>query len=281
MRTTDARLHPREDDCFEMTEGPSHPRTAPAKTDGDSQSERVKLKDGSEILIRPIGPADREMLLAGFHELSSESRYRRFFTPLARLDARWLTYLTSVDHHDHEALIAESVADHQPVGVARFVRLPEQPTAAEVAVTVVDEWQGRGAASALLVLLSGRARSEGITRFHATCLAENHAVLELFRVFSTERTETAKGNIVEIDLDLPTKLERGSPLHTALSHAAAGGLHLREQDPGTGSRGAGWSPSATDGSRAQRTHRAAAISPGVTGAPEPPPPPSSDHADPW
>ncbi len=191
-------------------------------------AERVELHDGSEVLIRPIEPADREMLLAGFEELSPESRYTRFFTPLATLDARWLSYLTSVDHHDHEALVAESAADHEPVGVARFIRLDDQPAAAEVAITVVDEWQRRGAASALLVLLAHRARREGVTRFHATCLAENHAVLELFRGFPTERTEKAEGNLVEIDLDLPAELEHEVVLHAALEQAA--GARLPDRD---------------------------------------------------
>jgi len=218
-----------------MSDGPASRHPAAADADGDSLSQRVELRDGSEVVIRPIEPSDAELLLAGFQELSPESRYKRFFTPLATLDARWLTYLTSVDHHDHEALVAESAGDGEPVGVARFVRLRDQPTAAEVAVTVVDEWQGRGAASALLVLLSRRARSEGITRFHATCLAENHAVIELFRAFSTERREKAEGNIVEIDLDLPAELEQGNALHAALGQAAAGRLRLLEgeSDPGS------------------------------------------------
>jgi RimJ/RimL family protein N-acetyltransferase len=198
---------------------------------GPDPREHVKLHDGSRILIRPIAPADRELLLAGFQELSPDSRYRRFFTPLTTLDPGWLTYLTTVDHHDHEALIAESGAGGEPVGVARYIRVTEQPTAAEVALAVVDRWQGKGVGSALLALLSRRAQSEGIRRFHATCLAENRAVLELFRAFSSERSEKASGNVVEIDMDLPAQLERGNPLHAALTHAAAGTLTSRHPTP--------------------------------------------------
>ena len=193
--------------------------------------ERVTLRDGTDVLIRPIEPADREMLLAGFEELSPDSRYRRFFSPLGTLDPAWLTYLTSVDHHDHEALIAESVPAGEPVGVARYIRVPEHPAAAEVAVTVVDSWQGKGAASALLALLSGRARAEGITRFHATCLSENRAVIELFRAFSKERSEKMEGSVVEIDMDLPAELADNNPLHAALTHAAAGALTFRHPTP--------------------------------------------------
>jgi len=197
----------------------------------DTLHELVELHDGSKVLIRPIEPRDRELLLAGFETLSPESRYRRFFTPLTTLDSRWLTYLTEVDHHDHEALVAESVATGQPVGVARYIRLSEQPTVAEIAVTVVDRWQGKGAGTALLAMLSRRARSEGIMRFHATCLAENRAMLELLRGFATERSQETAGDVVELDIDLPAEFERGNPLHAALTHAATGRLTFRHPRP--------------------------------------------------
>ena len=72
----------------------------------DSGRGTVTLPDGSRLLIRPIEPADRERVAAGFERLSPESRYRRFFSPLPELSGRQLDYLTRVDHHDHEALVA-------------------------------------------------------------------------------------------------------------------------------------------------------------------------------
>src|SRR3954471_23337993 len=67
---------------------------------------RVTLRDGSQIAIRPIEPADRDALAEGLRRLSPESRYRRFFASVTDLSARDLDYLTRVDHHDHEALVA-------------------------------------------------------------------------------------------------------------------------------------------------------------------------------
>jgi RimJ/RimL family protein N-acetyltransferase len=199
--------------------------------------EPVELREGSEILIRPIEPSDRQKLVAGFEALSPESRYRRFLTPTTTLDSKWLTYLTEVDHVDHEALIAESTATGEPVGVARYIRLSGQPAVAEVAVTVVDDWQGKGAASALLALLSARAKSAGISRFRATCLGENRVVLELLRELGSERSERAGGGVVEIDIDLPTEIERGNPLHAALKRAASGVLTFRHPRPVEGPAG--------------------------------------------
>jgi len=191
--------------------------------------ERVRLRDRSEIVIRPIDPRDREKFLAGFAALSPLSRYRRFLSPMARLDPRWVDYFTQVDHRDHEALIAETQTG-EPVGVARYIRLREDPTTAEVAVTVVDPWQGRGAGSALLERVARRAHEEGITTFRATCLAENRAMLDLLRALGPASQTTARG-VVEIEVDLPADSEPGSPLHTALRHAAAGALKFRHPMP--------------------------------------------------
>src|SRR3954467_11633827 len=142
------------------------PATAPAT-----------LRDGSTVVIRPVEPGDKDAITAGFDRLSPESRYRRFFSPLEHLSERDLAYLTEIDHHDHEALIARS-GTGEPVGVARYVRTGDRPKA-EVAVVVVDHWQGRGVATALLERLSDRAREEGVRIFTATILAENRDALGL------------------------------------------------------------------------------------------------------
>ena len=53
------------------------------------------------------------------------------------------------------------------MGIARYVRDRDDPQTAEIAVTVVDDWQGRGLGTELLTQLSGRARREGVLRFTA------------------------------------------------------------------------------------------------------------------
>src|SRR4051794_27172627 len=128
---------------------------------------QITLRDGSTLAVRPIEPSDREGVASGFEKLSDESRYKRFFSPTPRLSDAQLRSLTDVDHRDHEALVAVADDGDGP-GVARFVRLPDDPTAAEVAVAVRDDWQGRGVATGLLHALVERAREEGITRFTAT-----------------------------------------------------------------------------------------------------------------
>jgi len=53
------------------------------------------------------------------------------------------------------------------------------PQAAEIAVTIADDWQGRGLGAELLARLSDRARQEGICRFTALVAADNAAMAGL------------------------------------------------------------------------------------------------------
>ena len=101
-------------------------------------------------MLRPIAPEDRPLVGASFERLGKESRYRRFFTTKNELSATELDYLVDVDHHDHEAIVAIDPSSGEGLGVGRYVRSGEDPELAEVAVTVADDWQGRGLGRALL-----------------------------------------------------------------------------------------------------------------------------------
>jgi GNAT superfamily N-acetyltransferase len=172
------------------------------------EAERVRLRDGAELDIRPVRPDDKRLISAGIERLSPASRYRRFFRPLDRLSQRDLAYLTELDHHDHEALAAIDPATGDLVGVARYVRGAE-PRLAEVSVVVGDPWQRRGVATALLEDLVERARAAGITHFVALVMDENTDAIRLFehRVPAyTPPRRSASGHL-ELLIELP---ERGA-----------------------------------------------------------------------
>lgn len=188
----------------------------------------VDLHDGAQLLLRPIEPGDREALASGFDRLSDESRYRRFFSPLTRLSETDLRYLTDVDHADHEAIIGFDPESGEAVGVARYVR-SEDPLVAEVAVTVVDGWQGRGVATKILEELVRRARTNGVERFVALILSENDAAIELFQQLSTgdeAPRRSASGNL-ELLIELPDDDDvSGSNLGRALRSVARDGITI-------------------------------------------------------
>ena len=184
------------------------------------------LRDGTRTHLRTIEPEDREAIEAGFAALSDESRYRRFLSPMPRLSSSQLTFLTEIDHHNHEAIIARS-DEHEPIGVARYVRVDPESECAEVAVTVVDHWQGRGLGTVLLERLVERAREEGVHRFTATALANNDDMIDLLENVGHMETHDTSGGLVEMRIALPAQVDEESPLRRALRKAAAGKLWVR------------------------------------------------------
>ena len=131
--------------------------------------------------IRPIRSDDKRLLSEGLRRLSDESVQRRFLTPKRTFSRTELRYLTEINAVDHVALVAEDPTEpaRDLVAVGRFVRLAEDPEAAEIAIVVWDDWQGRGLGSLLSERLAADARRLGIRRFTATMAANNIAAHRL------------------------------------------------------------------------------------------------------
>jgi GNAT superfamily N-acetyltransferase len=187
---------------------------------------RASTRDRAELAIRPIGPDDKQLLAEGFERLSPQSRYRRFFRPLDRLSERDLSYLTEIDHFDHEALVAIDPQSGDLVGVARYVRGAE-PQLAEVSVVVGDPWQRRGVATALLERLVERAREAQITHFVALVLDENVEAIRLFeqRVPGHARPRRSASGHLELLIELPEAGRlQGSTLARVLRAVARGAV---------------------------------------------------------
>jgi GNAT superfamily N-acetyltransferase len=188
----------------------------------DGAAERVRLRDGSVALIRPVTPADRCLFVEGFERFGADSRMSRFLGAKRSLTEADLDFFTMIDHECHEAIGAIAADDGAGVGVARMVREANgDPRSAEAAVAVVDEWQGRGLGSVLLARLAERARELGVDRFLATLRTDNRAMMTLFQRVGAVRVRERDGNVVTIEVELPVD-GPGGALEAALRSAAAG-----------------------------------------------------------
>lgn len=141
--------------------------------------ERVVLEDGTPITLRAILPTDKAALADGFARLSERTRRRRFFSPKRELGDEELRFYTEFDGADHYAIGAAVKDESAGVGVARFVRVPENPTMAELAIVVADAWQGRGIGKRLLKGIVAAAAERGITRIRGETLADNEQIRRL------------------------------------------------------------------------------------------------------
>jgi RimJ/RimL family protein N-acetyltransferase len=198
----------------------------------------VVLRDGTAGMVVPLLPKDRERLAEEFANLSPESRRHRFLSPVTHLsDAMLRQLVDDVDGIDHVCLVlvAETEDDvFNPVGIARMVRYPDTPDAADLAVTVRDDWQGRGVASALLEVLM-QQRPKGVTHILTEVAADNPSSLAMLRRLGPIETEDNGHGVYDVSVDLDDlgphpSLREGDTtrLHPALEEPRRKDLRTRD-----------------------------------------------------
>ncbi|HXX11568.1 MAG TPA: GNAT family N-acetyltransferase [Burkholderiales bacterium] len=148
---------------------------------------RTRLRDDSEIVIRPIGPEDAEREQAFVRALSPQSRYFRFMSGLRELPVDMLYRFTHPDFQQELALVALTGegSEMRQIGVARCVA-DEDRAGAEFAVVVADDWQNRGVGTRLLCELMRAARAAGVRRLWGDILAGNTQMLGLMTALGFE-----------------------------------------------------------------------------------------------
>jgi GNAT superfamily N-acetyltransferase len=187
------------------------------------------------VRVRQWQPSDERLLVSGFYRLSPTSSYRRFLSASPVLGRQALHQLTDIDHCDTEAMLALDVTGSEGLGIARYARSPERSEVAEVALTVIDEWQDRGLGTLLLDVIGARARQEGINTFTALMLAENREMRDLLDHLGPVRVLDEERGTVEVEVPIPTpnlSPELSKLLRTTAGHDATSPPTL-EGDDGT------------------------------------------------
>ena len=165
-----------------------------------------RLPDGRPLFFGPVTPASRPLIERAMTRLSPETSRRRFFTVRYRLSDRELDELTILDGVDRYGIGVSTIgADGQPegVGVARYVRDATDRNAAELALLVVDAYQGRGVGKTLLARLARVAMARGIERFRGLVLIENVPMLRLLRQFAPNLALSRIDDYFRVDVALP------------------------------------------------------------------------------
>ena len=156
-------------------------------------AEAVRLRDGTELFLRPIRPDDAPRLRALHSRLSPESIYLRFLGPHPVLTEEDAGRLATVDYRHTMAIVAvrKNGEDEAILGVARYAAVdPKSLDEAEVAIVVEDAYQGRGLGTLLMRRLIDYARRQGVAAFSAEITAGNERVMRFIRRsgLTTERS---------------------------------------------------------------------------------------------
>jgi RimJ/RimL family protein N-acetyltransferase len=164
------------------------------------------LRDGTPALIWPLLSSDARTLREGFRRLSPESRRSRFLSPLSDLDEAMIQRLVGgVDGVHHVALVLVVLPSdglEQPVGVARLIQDPSDPASGDIAVTVADQYQGRGVGAALVRALMERRPPE-LRRIRTVVDAGNRASLALLAGAGPMSSSVTRQGVVDVTVELP------------------------------------------------------------------------------
>ena len=166
-------------------------------------------------------PADADALVAFHGGLSRAPATCATSRPTRASRERDLYRFTHVDHHDRVALVAELGGEIIAVGRYERRRRPAPDAAAEVAFVVADAHQGRGIGSVLLEHLAAAGRERGVERFDAVVLAENSAMMRVFRDAGYETTRHLEYG--EVTLEFDDRRDRGDRGGDARARAAGRG----------------------------------------------------------
>src|SRR5262245_51850214 len=173
--------------------------------------QKVTLRDGHGVRVRPIRADDAPRLVALYDHLSGDTRYRRFFSTMRRLPPAWARFLAEVDYVGRFALVAEAPGDPDTlIAVARYEPAGE-PDTVEVAFVVQDAWQGRGLGTVLFRELLRAAEANGLRRFRAWVLSENRRMLALIARHGTVEQRAFESGVVELTFVAPPLSPSSSP----------------------------------------------------------------------
>jgi GNAT superfamily N-acetyltransferase len=134
------------------------------------------------VTLRPVGPRDAGVLQAYIRRLSPESRHDRFFVALNEMPPWELDHVTHLDQKCELALLAETLVDGAPIviGEARFALAPHR-LEGEFALSVADDWRGKGLGTLLMADIECRATSLGAEYLCGDVLRSNEPMKALAR----------------------------------------------------------------------------------------------------
>jgi acetyltransferase len=149
-----------------------------------------RLRDGTEVQLRPVRPEDEPLLEDLAAHMSPEDLRLRFFATMRGLSHALAWKLSHIDYDRAMALVA--LKDGVPFGVGRF-HAEEDRRRAEYAIAVRSDWKGRGLGYLLMTRLIAVAREWQIGELVGHVLRENQPMLRMCRELgfsiATERTD--------------------------------------------------------------------------------------------
>lgn len=167
-------------------------------------SEHV-LRNGSQLIIRPIRPEDAQGEREFVIRLSPATRQSRFMHSMKELSPSMLVRFTQIDYDREMALVAltrDGSGKEVQQGVARYT-INRDDISCEFAIVVSDELQNQGVGTLLMKALIDAARQHGLEYVRGSVLAANHAMLELMKDLGFAiQTSSEERGVMDVSLEI-------------------------------------------------------------------------------
>lgn len=160
-------------------------------------------REEMDLRLGPVLPASKDKISKSLKDLSFESIRNRFMGSKKEFSEKELEYLTNLDGWNHYAIgIEEKVEPSKGVAIARLVRSSEDNQEAEVAITVIDKYQGQGLGTLLIRLITLAAYERDVKRLTFTTLPQNSSLLKLIQKIGTPVVHNVAMDYVVLNLDM-------------------------------------------------------------------------------
>lgn len=152
----------------------------------------TKLSDGRPVCLRTIRPSDEQRIREGIADMSDRSRYLRFFSAFREPPETIVKRLSAVDGHDHigwGAILLDG-REYPPIAAVHAIRSDSDPTTGELAIAVLDEYQGCGLARMLIAAVLADCADEGLFSLEMQIMNENRAAIMLVTALGASKAPT-------------------------------------------------------------------------------------------
>jgi acetyltransferase len=165
--------------------------------------QRLTLKHGKEVFLRPIVQTDEALILDLLNKLSADSIYLRFLRPVNSLPEEFLYQLPHINYTSNFALVAVIREEGRDalVAVARY-GYDAREKVTDFAIVVRDDWQRLGLGKVLLQKIFAVGRRHGFTRFVSVIDSANSGIKHVLRELDWAVHYSYRGGATQVEVEV-------------------------------------------------------------------------------
>lgn len=171
---------------------------------------QMTLKDGTQVLVRPVKPTDERLVQEFFYAMSDREVYYRFLHTIKAFPRKDMQRMVNVDYHREMPVVAVSgkLGHEEVAGVARYILgHDDQP---EVDFAVKDTFQGKGLGRAMMNTLVEIAQGRGFKGLNAYVMPDNQASLRILYSLGYAVTGLVSQGVIEMTIHFEQPVEEPS-----------------------------------------------------------------------